>query len=686
MNNRCMIKIISVFIIIVMIFTSVVDLVFAQEQTVSVIVERIITTDFPTVEAFVSIYDQDQLQISGLSRENVTLFEDDQLIDNFSFFREVNLETPLAIALLIDTTGSMFEGEPRPLDNVIDAAKDFINTLQPHDSVGIISFSEEITVEQGLTTEKSILLDALDRLEGVGDTPLYDAIYQGIDLVRDSEKRRVVILITDGVESGRSEKSLEEIIEFGAQWKVPIYSIGFGSSIISPQGNIALGSRLDEISRSTGGFDQIFQDSSNLSMAFNNINQFIRRVYHITYTSNLPTSSNEHQLSIELSLAGTTYSDTKTFVPNPLNLEIISPLENDLLSIETVVSVEASSTSNISQVQFMVDNEVIETLSEPTQAENIFEFTWDLLEVAPGEYEVLVIAYDVIGNTNQETLSVFVREPIIISIINPADGEQLVRVPIIEVELDTILDVSSATLMLNNNELATFTESTFSQQWPAQAFERGLYRITVDVVDQAGNRASKEINVRVGDMPVGAEFLEGLSEDESGFLTQGTLLLLILGGGAILIMLLLIIIPLVTKKNKSKTPSTKQGKPKPSMEEPDQMQGRPDVNQLSQTGRSLFLQEIHGIAPDTLWPLDKDEIHLGRKRDENDIHLQGAGASRRMAIIRKVGNNFLIHALHPENPVFVNNHPVNQQVLLSPGDQIKLGESVFTVIERTDTP
>lgn len=683
MKNKYRIKTISVLIILVMMLTSAVDLVFAQEQNVSITIERVITTDFPTVEAFVSIYDQDQLQISGLSRENVTLFEDDQLIDDFSFFREVNLETPLAIALLIDTTGSMFEGEPRPLDNVIDAAKEFINTLQPHDSVGIISFSEEITMVQGLTTEKSILFDALDRLEGFGDTPLYDAIYQGIDLVKDSDKRSVVILITDGVESGRSEKSLEEVIDFGAQWKVPIYSIGFGPSIISPQGDIALGSRLDEISHSTGGFDQIFQDSSNLLMAFNNINQFIRRFYHITYTSTLPSSSSDHQLLIELSLAGTTYSDTKTFVPNPLDLEIISPLENELLSIETVVSVDASSTSKIAQVQFMIDNEVVETLSEPTQAENIYEFPWELVNVAPGDYDVQIIAYDVIGNTNQETLSVVVREPIIISIINPADGEQLITIPNIEVELDTILDIASATLKLNDNELATFTDSTFSQQWPAYAFERGLYRLTVDVVDQAGHRASKEINVRVGDMPIGAEFL---GEDESGFLTQGPLLLLILGGGAILVMLLLIIVPLVTKKHKSKKPSTKQGKPKPSMAELDQMQVGPDVNQPSQTGRSLFLQENYGIAPDTLWPLDKDEIHLGRKRDENDIHLQGAGASRRMAIIRKVGNNFLLHALHPENPVFVNNHPVNQQVLLNPGDRIKMGESVFTVIERTNTP
>lgn len=684
-KNGSIFKVLVILLIIIFPFY---QNVFAQEQEISIQIENIITTEFPRVEAHLSLFDLNRVQLSGIGRDNIAIYENDVLIEAFDFFQEINFDQPLAISLLIDTTGSMAVGSPSPLENVVSAAKNFVMGLQPHDSVGVISFSEEVTIEQTLTTEKAYVINALENLVGMGNTSLYDAIYQGVEMVNNSEKKSVVILITDGIESGTSDKSFQEVIDFAALWKVPVYSIGFGSTIISPGGDVAIGSRLDEISSKTGGFDQIFQDSNNIDQAFNTINQYLRKIYSISYTSDLPESNLEHNLKISLSLLGNVYEASVDFIPNPIDLDIVSPSINSLLSIEMPISARVDSMSKISVVQFLLNDVEIGTLDEPTEGGNIFQLDLDLASYDPGDYEVGVVVTDVSGNKKQASIPVSIREPIKIDFTNPTDGQQLLTVPDIEVMIDSVLEIDSATLYLNDNELATFTESTFTQKWPAHAIERGIYRLTLDVTDNNGNRQYEEITIRIGNPPVESELFSDTGVLESENTSFLTFLLLAFGGGAIFLALLLIVIPVFTRKGKLGKSSGKQQK-KGNIKKAVGQQSQ--ENQIStpqalvesqDLGKGLRLQEISGLAPGNTWVLTEGETRFGRKKDDNDIQLKGANASRRMAIIRRVGQDYLLHSLHPENPVFINNQPVAQQMILNQGDQVRMGESLFTVIGK----
>jgi len=678
-------KLFVFLVLAILVFTMVSSAVQAQDQSISIVIERIITTNFPEVEAFISVYDQNTLQISGITPGDVVLLEDDVVIPagEFSFFRETNLDTPLAIALLIDTTGSMFEGDPSPLDNSIASAKLFVENLLPHDEVGVISFSDEIKVQQTLTTEKSLVLEALDNLEGDGNTPLYSALFQGVEMLRESEKKKVVILITDGYDSTSREHSLEDTLALANEYLVTVYPIGFGPALISSSGVIALASNLDEIAARTGGFEQYFQDSTSLPQAFNEINQFLRRVYHLTYTSSLPADDTEHALQVQISLAGETYSDTATFVPNPVKLQVLEPQPGSVLSIETPITIDTSAPSKITQVQIWIDGEMWQSFTAPTKDETIYQANWDLAGITPGEHEITVRVFDTIGNTKETNLTVSVREPIIIEILNPEDGAVLVTRPMIEVRVDAVAGIGSASLLLNDNTLATFTEENFSFEWPPQAKDYGLYRITVEVVDNLGHSATQEINVRIGDTLI----QDTISDEESSL---GNLFLIIFGGGGIAVALLLIVLPLVLKKKKPKSKPALSGSPKASQQSPQAESDIPPSQephgvtpyQQAPSDAALVLQEVAGLKPGSIWPLEKAEISIGRSKTDNDIQLQGATASRRMAVIRISGNAYLLHPLHPENPVLINNQPISQQVLLNAGDEISMGESTFLVIAK----
>jgi VWFA-related protein len=670
-------------LLVILFIFSTSSLVQAQDQRISIVIERILTTNFPEVDAFVSIYDQNSLQISGITPGNVVLLEDEVPIPagEFTFFRETNLDTPLAIALVIDTTGSMFEGDPRPLDNTIEAVKTFVESLRPHDEVGLISFSDEVRIEQTLTTEKSLVFEALDKLEGDGDTTLYRALNQGIEMLQESEKKKVVILITDGYDSSAREPLLTEALALANTNRVTVYTIGFGPTLISESGAIASGSKLDAIAAQTGGFEQYFQDSSSLPEAFNEITQFLRRIYHITYVSSLPAEDVEHKLEVQISLAGETYSAAEMFIPNPIRLQVLNPQPGNILSIETPITVEASAPSKISQVQIWIDGEVWQSLPIPTRDESIYDVTWDLAGVVSGEHEISVVVFDTIGNKKESTFPVTVRDPIIIEILNPEDGAVLVTRPIIEVRVDSVAGIESARLLLNDNLLETFTDDFFTFEWPPQAIDYGLYRINVEVVDTLGNTSTDEINVRIGDRLI-PETVTGETS------STGSLLLILFGGGAIAIAFLLIVLPLILRKKKRKSEPAKAGDGKmeglpphkaPQGDASHQVPQHPGAPQSVSSETPLVLQEISGLNPGTIWPLDQEEIKLGRSKADNDIQLQGTTASRRMAIIRKSAQGYFLHPLQPDNPVLINNQPFGQQVLLTAGDEIRMGDSTFLV-------
>jgi hypothetical protein len=91
----------------------------------------------------------------------------------------------------------------------------------------------------------------------------------------------------------------------------------------------------------------------------------------------------------------------------------------------------------------------------------------------------------------------------------------------------------------------------------------------------------------------------------------------------------------------------------------------------------VALREIKGLNPNQVWPLGVNEIRLGRKRDENDITLEGRNASRKHAVIRFERGHYVIHSLSEANPVIVNSQPVAQSHTLQPGDEIQLGDTVL---------
>jgi Ca-activated chloride channel family protein len=210
----------------------------SQNQTLKVDVDLVL------VNATVS--DMQGRMVTGLEREHFQLWEDkiEQTIDYFS-----SEDLPLSIGLVFDSTGSMSD----KISTARDAAVTFLKTGNPEDEYFLVTFSQNARLAENFTTDISRLQNRLIFSPAKGLTPLFDAVYMGLDKMKGAEnKRRALLLITDG-EDNHSRYSFADVKEYVKEQDVQIFAIG----IVNPFGALAQGKTgraiIEDLVNITGG-------------------------------------------------------------------------------------------------------------------------------------------------------------------------------------------------------------------------------------------------------------------------------------------------------------------------------------------------------------------------------------------------------------------------------------------------
>lgn len=239
------------------------------------------------VMAITSVTDPAGNQINNLTKEDFTVYEDNQPQDIEGVYREGQL--PLRLVFLFDTSTSIrsrLEFEKRA------AAQFFRQVLRPGDSAALISVGNDPRLELNFTTDAEKLVGALDQLRAEGATALYAAMAEGAKLLRAQEGRRVMVVLSDGTDTV-SGMSLAAALKEVQQADVVIY--GVHSTGIAPSLNIQdLGGEfvLKAMSEDTGGrafFPPIYEDQKkelrDLDEIYRRIAAEVRAQYVLTYYS-----------------------------------------------------------------------------------------------------------------------------------------------------------------------------------------------------------------------------------------------------------------------------------------------------------------------------------------------------------------------------------------------------------------
>ena len=283
--------------------------------------DEVVRVETNLTSIFFTAADSNKRFINNLRKEDVRILEDGQPQEIFTF--QQNLDLPLSIAILLDTSRS----EERTLPDEKAAARAFVEAVMrpDKDEAAIVSFTGEVTLEQGFTGNLERIRRAIDRVEFVppsgyigggvvvggtppisdtnqmlaGSTAIWDAVWASSnDLLSVSadHTRRCIILLTDG-EDTSSRMKIHEAIERAQKADALIYAVGIGDSY---QGGVDEGS-LRKVTEQTGGRAYFPRNERELRSAFVQIQRDLREQYLVAYSpSNKARDGSYRRIQIEV--------------------------------------------------------------------------------------------------------------------------------------------------------------------------------------------------------------------------------------------------------------------------------------------------------------------------------------------------------------------------------------------------
>ena len=181
------------------------------------------------VRVFVTVTDRDGRLVTTLTRDHFEVRDQGrpQPITQFD-----NTPQPIRLVVMLDVSGSMHGNLPL----LRAASAQLFARLLAEDAARVGAFGHEVTLSPAFTRDPDALGAALpDTIAPDAPTPLWRAVAQALDALKEVEDRRKVILVfSDGKDSGplsfrRRYVSQGEVIDRARDEDVMIYAIGMRS-------------------------------------------------------------------------------------------------------------------------------------------------------------------------------------------------------------------------------------------------------------------------------------------------------------------------------------------------------------------------------------------------------------------------------------------------------------------------
>lgn len=237
------------------------------------------------VALYVSVYTQDGQMVSGLQRDDFTVFED-KVEQQITYFGLEDVAS--TIGMVMDSSGSM-RGR---WDMVEDAANLFLDTTHPDNELFLIDFKDQVSLEEDFTRDPDDIRDALENVITTGGTALLDAIYLGVDKAREGhEPKKAILVFTDG-EDKDSYYSYELLLKKIQESDVQVYIVAFISEDLSNDKGIfgvfksereKVQQEIRAIAEITGGKAFLPNSIDELSGIFGTIARELRNQYRVVY-------------------------------------------------------------------------------------------------------------------------------------------------------------------------------------------------------------------------------------------------------------------------------------------------------------------------------------------------------------------------------------------------------------------
>lgn len=196
----------------------------ARQQPQDDGVDDTLSLEGALIEVPVVVSDRSGRYVPQLRQQDFRILEDGAE-QQISFFSDQRV--PIHVAVVMDTSGSTRD----TIGEIQQAAIEFINQLLPGDQVMIVSFSDEVIVEQEFTSDRRTLSQAIMRTQANGSTKLYEAVYLTVaERLRHVEGRKAMIILSDGEDTSSKDVTFDEAVNVCSEGDVVAYGIRYPES------------------------------------------------------------------------------------------------------------------------------------------------------------------------------------------------------------------------------------------------------------------------------------------------------------------------------------------------------------------------------------------------------------------------------------------------------------------------
>jgi VWFA-related protein len=260
----------------------------------------------------VTVTDASKRFVRGLQVEDFAVYEDG-VQQRVQFFEAGDV--PIDLILLIDGSSSMRD----KMGVVHEAALGFLKTLRDRDRAAIVSFSDNVSVAQPLTSDRAALEIAVKGTQANGATALHNAIYISLkEFGRSAQhggdlRRQAIAVLSDG-EDTSSLVSFDDVLSTARKSGVSIYPIRVQSEFSGLRAQQDTAKKyfsesayaLKTLAQETGGQAYFPGQITDLKNVYAGIAQELSAQYSIGYTpTNVRRDGRFRRILVQLPLQPT---------------------------------------------------------------------------------------------------------------------------------------------------------------------------------------------------------------------------------------------------------------------------------------------------------------------------------------------------------------------------------------------
>jgi VWFA-related protein len=264
-----------------------------------------LSIDVDLVTLDVVVTDKNNNPITGLEKQNFKIFDDnvEQTISNFS-----PTDAPLTVVVVVEF-GKTFAYY---YDDVVAPAAGFIDSLRKDDWVALVAYDIRPEILTDFTKNKAALYDGLRRLQipAYSEISLYDAVYDTLERLESIDGKKVIFLMSTGLDS-ISRHTFPEALKKAEASDTVIYSVSMGQlyrlyveNRVSPLAQIELlqaDNTLRSLSEASGGVAYFPRFVTEYPAIYESVSNSLRNQYSLGFIPKEQKKDGKlHKLRVEV--------------------------------------------------------------------------------------------------------------------------------------------------------------------------------------------------------------------------------------------------------------------------------------------------------------------------------------------------------------------------------------------------